>query len=239
MAGLAETILDQHRRLGMHGNEADLVAFTADPEVQDTAPELQIPDLQPTELLPPQPVVQQHGQDGPVPPALERVGERSLQEAPRLVDGQRRGLALVGLLLGPRHALDRVVGDRVLVAEVVEDGGEGRELPPDGRRGQGASLQILALGDDVGAGHGAEFLGPLDTDERGEVSQIVLVGPAGARILDVGEPLEFGRDPGQPLEFGPGEEAGLGGGRRGRGRHEGGGGGLVVGHGGDGPVGEG
>lgn len=47
------------------------------------------------------------------------------------------------------HAPDRVVGDGVRVAEVLEQRGEGGQAVPDGLPGQAAAVQVVAPGDEV------------------------------------------------------------------------------------------
>ena len=68
-------------------------------------------------------------------------------------------------------------------------------------------FQILAPGDQVGAGDGAELLRAGDPDEAGEVPHVLLVGAAGLLVRDIGEPLQFGRHFGQAPEFGGGRGA--------------------------------
>lgn len=68
-------------------------------------------DLEPAQLLPPQAVIEQRGQDGPVPLAFEGLLRRRLLLLPGLVVGQGRRFALVASFFGPLHPVDRVVGD--------------------------------------------------------------------------------------------------------------------------------
>jgi hypothetical protein len=60
--------------------------------------------------------------------------------------------------------------------------------------------EIVAPGDDMGAGHGAEFLRPGDACEPHEIPDGVLVGAPCAGVTDIGEPLDLGRDIGKPLK---------------------------------------
>jgi hypothetical protein len=94
-------------------------------------------DLQGAQFGPAQAVVEENGEDGPVALALERLGVRSTEELAGLVVGDGRCLALVGPFGGPLHPVDRVDGDGVLLAEVIEEVGERGELPANRRRGEG------------------------------------------------------------------------------------------------------
>ena len=51
----------------------------------------------------------------------------------------------------------------------------------------------------------AEFFRARDADEAHEVAQITFVGFARARVVDVGEPLDFRRDVSEPLELSGGQ----------------------------------
>jgi len=55
-----------------------------------------------------------------------------------------------------------------VLAEVVEQGGQRLELAADAEVGELTLLQVLAPGDDVGAGDGAQLR---DTAEAGEVDE--------------------------------------------------------------------
>lgn len=54
-------------------------------------------------------------------------------------------------------------------------------------------------------GHGPQCRGCTQAGEGGEVLQVELVGPAGLRVGDVGQPFDLRRDVGQLLELGDGE----------------------------------
>ena len=66
-----------------------------------------------------------------------------------------------------------------------------------GRGGESPTLQVTPPRDEVGAGDEAELLRALDADESHEVGDVDLVGAAGARVVEVGEPFHFG----QALKF--------------------------------------
>jgi len=55
--------------------------------------------------------------------------------------------------------------------------------------------------------HGAELLGSFDADEPHDGTQVIPVGAAGVRVVDIGEPLGFARQFRQPLELGAGQKA--------------------------------
>ncbi len=71
------------------------------------------------QFLPAQRVVQQHRRHHPVALAFEDVGGRRIEEQPRLRVTQLPRLAFAGLGLRALDALDRVVRDRVGLAQVV------------------------------------------------------------------------------------------------------------------------
>ena len=54
----------------------------------------------------------------------------------------------------------------------------------------------------MGAGHRAKFLGSAEADKPTKVRQVILIGAAGARVVEVGEPFRRGRHAGQLLELG-------------------------------------
>jgi hypothetical protein len=104
-------------------------------------------------------------------------------------------------------AFDRVMGDGVLLAEILEQGGQCREAVPNRGAAELACDQVIAPGDHMGSGHGAEFLRPGDAGETHEILNGVLVGALRAGVADIGEPLDLGRHLRQPMEFGAGQQA--------------------------------
>jgi hypothetical protein len=72
---------------------------------------------------------------------------------------------------------------------------------PDRAAAKRALRQLVAPGDDVGAGHAAEFFRPDDAGESHEIPDGVFVGAAGAGVGEIGEPLDLGRHVGQPMEL--------------------------------------
>ena len=92
--------------------------------------------------------------------------------------------------------------DGVGVTEVAEERGDGRELPPPGRRPETPLLEHLPPGDDVGPPDAGELAETADPEHRHELPHIVPVRPPGVRVVDVGEPLGRRRHVGQLLELG-------------------------------------
>ena len=109
--------------------------------------------------------------------------------------------------LRPLHPVRRIVRDGVALAQIVEQRRQRSQLAADGGRRQASGFQVLAPGDQVGTGDGAELLRAGDPDEGGKVAHVLLVGPPGAGIGQVGEPFQFRRHFGQALEFGGGQGA--------------------------------
>ena len=102
-----------------------------------------------------------------------------------------RGLPVVALHRRALHPLHRVVADGVALAEVLEERGEGGEPVPLRHPGETTVRELIAPGDDVGAGDAPELERLLDPDEPHEVLERVLVG-AGGRAAEVLEPTEVG-----------------------------------------------
>jgi hypothetical protein len=66
--------------------------------------------------------------------------------------------------------------------------------------------QVIAPGDDVGAGHGAEFLKLGNAREPHEIADRVLVGAPGAGVADISEPFGLRLDVLQPVKLFGGQE---------------------------------
>lgn len=192
----------------MEGQVAQLAALAVDAQVLEAAAVLEVVDGQAGGFLAAQAVIEQHGEQRPVAPALQAGRIGGVEQGAGLVVAEGRGLAFVRFELGPLDAVHRVAaGDGVALEQVVEQAGEGGELAADRGRGETALLQMLAPGEDMGAGHLAELLRCLQAEEGAEVFEVAPVGAAGARVVEVGEPLDGGRHPGEALELGGGEAA--------------------------------
>src|SRR5271155_878327 len=114
---------------------------------------------------------------------------------------ESRGAAFIVVGHWALDAVDRVAGDRVALAEIIEQGRQRREFAPDARRGEYARLEVLAPGDNVGASDGAQLSWLAQAGEGGELADIVAVGPPGFGIGDIGEPFELGRHLGEIAEL--------------------------------------
>ena len=86
---------------------------------------------------------------------------------------------------------------------MFEQGGEGGELSPDGAAGELSGLQVIAPGNDMGAGDKAHVPRPFKPDKAGKILDVGAIGAFGLWIFDVGEPFGFGRDLRKALEFRP------------------------------------
>jgi hypothetical protein len=73
-----------------------------------------------------------------------------------------------------------------------------------------APRQFVAPGDDVCAHHCPKFFRPSDAGEAHEVAHRVLVGAPGARIAEIGEPLDLWRHVGQAVKLDGGQQPGGG-----------------------------
>jgi hypothetical protein len=150
-------------------------------------------------------VIEERGKYRPVSPALQGVGCGGVQQQACLLiaEGRRETTtkAFVVVGFGALHTPDRIVHDRITLAEVLKQRGDPGELAPDRRTGNCPALQVFAPGDEVRAGDHTEFLETLDTSETHEVLQVILVRAARLPIGDVGKPLNLGRHVGQIEEF--------------------------------------
>jgi hypothetical protein len=130
-------------------------------------------------------------EEGAVAHALERVGGRGLEQPARLGIAERRSRAFVAGGHGALDAVDRIAGDGVVLTEIIEQGGERRELAADAGRGKLAFLEVLAPGNDGGTGDGAQLRNAAETSKADELLHIDLVGPASSGIGEISEPFEF------------------------------------------------
>jgi hypothetical protein len=157
MAGERYIFLDQLLCRHMHGNEADLAALAMHPEMHHASTAVQVAQAQPAEFLAADAVIEQGGEDGAIAHTLERVLGRRIEQLAGLGIAERRGRAFVSIGGRAFDTVDRIAGDSVMLAEIIEQGRERRELAANSGIGQAAGLKMLASGDDVGARHGAEL----------------------------------------------------------------------------------
>jgi hypothetical protein len=86
-------------------------------------------------------VEQERRENGAIPLALDRAVLRRIEELARLVIAQRRRLVFAALCLRPLDALDGIMGDGVLVAEIFES--RCRIVPPPSPRCAKSSRQAM------------------------------------------------------------------------------------------------
>ena len=209
-AGLVETVpggveivVDQTVRARVQRHVARLTAFAGHLQVRHAFARMaKILDLQLAQFFAPQRMEQQGREDGAVTPALDGVRFGRVEQFARLVVADRRRLAFAAFGSRPLHPFDRIVGDGVLLAKVFEQRGHRGEPMADRRAAEIASAQLVAPGDQMRAGHDAEFLRPLDAGEAHEVLHGGLIGAAGVRVAEVREPLDLRRHVGEVLELG-------------------------------------
>jgi hypothetical protein len=194
MSGGVEVVVDERIRAWVQRQISDLAAFAGHFEMRHAFPHVpEIPDFERAQFLAPLCVKQQRRQDGPVALALQRVRLRRGQQRACLVITERRRFACAAFRPRPLGACDRIVGDGILLAEIVEQRREQGEPVPDRAAAKPAVRELVVPGDDVSACHGAEFLRPGDADEQHEVADRVLVGTPRARVAEIGEPLDLRR----------------------------------------------
>ena len=162
--------------------------------------------LQLAQLLAPQRMEQQRRKNGAVAPALDGVLVGRCEQVARLMIADRRRLAFAAFGLRPLDAFDRVMGDGVLLAQIFEQRGQRSQPVPDRRAAEPALAQLVAPGDQMRAGHDAEFLRTPDAGKAHEVLHRVFVGASGMMVGDVGEPFDLGRHIGELVKLGGGEQ---------------------------------
>lgn len=181
---------------------AQFATLPVDADVGHAAAALQVVDLEHSEFLAPQAVVEERGQDRSVPFPLERVGVGECEKSLGLGVANRRRLAFVGALGGALHAFYDIRRDRILVAEVIEKRIQRGKFGADRRRRdrRRLGLEPVAVRDDVGAGDLAELADVLETHERRELGDVETVRAFRFRVRDVGKPLGLGREFGELVE---------------------------------------
>jgi len=112
--------------------------------------------------------MEQQGEEGAIAPCFQVIADRELQGVPRLEVPERRRLAFVARDFRSTHPLYRIVRHGVRLREVLKQGGEGRELTPDGAPGELAPLEVLAPREDVGPRNEAELIRRRDPDQGHE-----------------------------------------------------------------------
>jgi hypothetical protein len=90
------------------------------------------------------------------------------------------------------------VRHRVSPTGILEKGGECRESPSNGGRGELAVLETLVPSNHVRAGDEAESLGAANPDKGAEVGDVEVRGAMGFRIGEVGKPPSLGGTSARP-----------------------------------------
>ena len=208
MAGGVEIVGDEAVGAGMQRQIPGLAALAGHLQMRHALARVaEVFDLELAQLLTPQRVEQQRGQNGAVALALDRVVRRCVQQLARLMVAERRRLAFAAFRLRPLDAFHRVMADGVLLTQIFEQRGERRQPVPDRAAAKPAPHQVVAPGDDVGPRHRAKLPRPGDASEAHEVADRVLVDAARVGIAEIGEPLDLGRHIGELMELGGGQQS--------------------------------
>ena len=143
--GDVEIVVDQSMSARMQRQIAGLAALAGDFQVRHAFARVpKILHLQLAQLLAPQRMEQQRRQDGAVALALDGIRVGRCEQFARLVVADRRRLAFAAFGLRPLDAFDRVVGDGVLLAEILEQRGRRGRPVPDRRAAELAPVQLAA-----------------------------------------------------------------------------------------------
>src|ERR1700722_15576503 len=141
--------------------------------------------------LAPQRMKEQGGKKGAGALAAEGVVLRRLEEFARLMIGDRRRLAFAAPSLWPLDALRRVMGHRILVAEIFEQRRQRREPVSDRAAAEASAREFVAPGDDVRARDDPKFFRPADAGKAHKVLHGGFVRATRARVRKIGEPLSL------------------------------------------------
>jgi hypothetical protein len=85
------------------------------------------------------------GEDGAIAYTFECVRGRGIEQLTHLGIAERRGRALIAIGHRPLDAVDRITGHGVVLAEIVEQGRERRELAADAGGREAALLEVQAM----------------------------------------------------------------------------------------------
>ncbi len=104
---------------------------------------------------------------------------------------QRRCFAFVAFDLWSFHAVHGIASsDCVAFQEVIEEAGQRGQFAADGGPGEAALFQIGAPGQHVRPGDLAKVVGTGQPYKGREIGQVILIGPACARVVQVGKPFD-------------------------------------------------
>jgi hypothetical protein len=205
VAASLQIVVDAPEGQRMGGHIAQLATLAQHPEMRQALAALEVSHPQAAEFGAAQAVVEEDGQDRPVAFAFETVAGGRFQERPGLAVAQGRGLAFAGLYFRALYPPDRVVVYGTHLAEVIKKGCNRGQLTADGAPGQAAALEVCSPSDQVSASDLAHLFGEPDAGEPCEVPDVEPVGAPGAGVVEIGEPLQFGRHIRKSLELGSAE----------------------------------
>jgi len=127
VSGQLQVIMNEAAGGRMQRHIAGLAAFAGHFQVRHAAPFLlEVFDFQLAQFLAPQRVIEQGGQNRLVAERPQRRSRRRVQQLARLVVAERRGAAFETVVLRPLDAFHRIMGDRVFVAQIIEQRGQRR-----------------------------------------------------------------------------------------------------------------
>jgi hypothetical protein len=106
------------------------------PEMHDALTALHILHAQITKLLAADTVIKKRGQDRAIAHALQRIFGWRFQQRSRLRIAERRRAAFVAVGQGPLNAIDRIAGDGISFAQVIEQRRQRGGFSPDAGRRQ-------------------------------------------------------------------------------------------------------
>jgi len=178
----------------MNRHEPDFLALALDAEMHDTLAALHVLHPDPAQLFAANAVIEQGGEDRPVAQAFQRIARRSIQQFPGLGVAEGRGAAFIIVRHRALDTIHRIASDGIALAEIVEQRRQGRELAPDTGGLQLPGFHVLAPGDDMRAGHGAQQRGFFQPGKEREFGNVDPVGAAGFLVGDIREPFELGRN---------------------------------------------
>src|SRR6266850_8504988 len=112
--------MNEPLRLRRHGNKAHLVALALNAHMHDAVAALIVTHAELTELLAPDAVEEQGGEDRAVPNPFARVRRRGLEQLAGLRVTERRRRAFVVIRFRPLHALDRIMGHGVSLTQILK-----------------------------------------------------------------------------------------------------------------------
>jgi len=110
----------------VYRNKANLVALSLDAKVDDALTALHVADAQIAKFLAADAMVEQGSQYRAIPHTLQRVRGRDLQQLPRLRVAQGRCAAFIIICHWSFHTIDRIAGDSIALAEIIEKRGDRR-----------------------------------------------------------------------------------------------------------------